>query len=174
VNGRLYESTKNIPTWWVVISSLLMGILNSKTNLQLSHTFQMHLRSGHSVFHTNHVTPRASKHLLSPCQLNSALCSLYMDKHDHESKAALRQHFEDSEIQFGVKKPSGHQDLTFTSIEQRNLFIDGFSAHGANLQRRCTFNTRAMSTQESHIARFFQTYGAHVSILDFPDMRLKG
>lgn len=83
-------------------------------------------------------------------------------------------HFQESEIHFRVKKPSGHQDLTFTSIEQRNLFIDGFSAHGANLQRRCTFNTRAMSTKESHIARFFQTYGAHVSILDFSDMRLKG
>ena len=95
-----------------------------------------------------------------------------MDKHDHQSKAALHQDFQESEIHFRVKKPSG--DLTFTSIEQRNLFIDGFSAHGANLQRRCTFNTRAMSTQESYIARFFQTYGAHVSVLDFPDMRLKG
>ena len=117
---------------------------------------------------------RASKNLLFPSQLNSAVCSLYMDKHDHQSKAALHQHFQESEIHFRVKKPSGHQDLTFTSIEQRNLFIDAFSAHGANLQRRCTFNTRAMSTQESHIARFFQTYGAHVSVLDFPDMRLKG
>ena len=117
---------------------------------------------------------RASKNLLFPSQLNSAVCSLYMDKHDHQSKAALHQHFQESAIHFRDKKPSGHQDLTFTSIEQRNLFIDGFSAHGANLQRRCTFNTRAMSTQESYIARFFQTYGAHVSVLDFPDMRLKG
>ena len=65
-----------------------------------------------------------------------------------------------------------HKNLP--SIEQRDLFVDGFPTHRANFQRGGAFCARPVPTHKGHISRFFQTYGTHVRVFNFPDVRLKG